>query len=217
MILPYTLFRAVESFRSREGLLALLFLALAAVTTQLFRFTMTREQARLAERLADVEDLHAIGLLAEIQAWPDARLARGAEAALTRLLPQVNAGHASLLTSTQRELLYRRLRLGEAQRHGEFLVALLRALEQIGDTEAVPYVRALADSSPQTLRERTVRAAANDCLPYLLTCAQHNRDSQVLLRAAACDEGSERLLRPLRAGPDAAPDLLLRSAVEDGG
>ncbi len=212
IIVPYLAFQAANAFQQRLWPLGVLCSVLAMATTQLYRFTLTRDQQRLADRLARMEDVRAIGQLAEIQAWPDARMARMARAGLIRLLPQMQAGDARLLDVRQRAFLYQRLRLSEARANPEFLLAILKALEQIGDTDAVPYVEALAHSEPPTLRERQVKQAAEECLPYLLECAQHNRDSQVLLRASAGSEPPERLLRPLRPSTAPESERLLRTS-----
>jgi hypothetical protein len=217
IILPYAVYQVVDGCQSGRWLQAGLFAVLAAAATQLHRMTLTLAQARLAERIARIDEPHAIGPLAEIQAWPDARMAREARAALIRLLPGVRPGDAEILNSSQRQALYQRLRLSDARTHPEFLMAILKALEQIGDTEAVPYVQALADSQPASLREQRVCQAAQDCLPYLLSCAQSNRDSQVLLRAAGDAEPIERLLRPIRSNGEPPPDHLLRATAEESG
>jgi len=131
--------------------------------------------------------------------------------ALTRLLPRMKAADTQLLSTSQRALLYQTLRLANARRHAEFLEALLRALEQVGDTTAIPYVKALAESEPYSLRQRRVVDAAKECLPYLEGCARQNRDSQVLLRATA-GEVDASLLRPAAIHGSADPALLVRAA-----
>src|SRR5205823_4214565 len=93
-----------------------------------------------------------------------------------------------------------------------FQIALLRALEQVGDRDALPHVRGLAESIPATMRQRQVVRAANDCLPYLEACAEQNRNSQILLRAITDPILESNLLRPIGKQGEADPDLLVRVA-----
>ena len=211
--LPFTLYHAIDGVISGQWFKAILSGLSAGCVSQAYRLTLTPQQARLASKLANVDDVQAVGPLAEMITWPDERIKSMAMAALIRLLPRMMSSDTQLLSSGQRASLYQTLRLSNARRHAEFLEALLKALEQVGDIAALPYVRSLADSEALTLRQKRVVEAAKSCLPFLEGCAEQNRNSQMLLRAT-CGDGlsDERLLRPV--GSQTAPnsDLLVRVA-----
>ncbi|MCX6361395.1 MAG: hypothetical protein NT029_16450, partial [Armatimonadetes bacterium] len=90
---------------------------------------------------------------------------------------------------------------------------LLAALEQVGDTSALPLVQALAEMEARSARERHVVEAAGRCLPYLRLCADANQQSQTLLRAAhAPGPDADILVRPAPPGPAGDTALLVRPA-----
>ncbi len=214
LIVPYLLYQTIDQFRLGEILYGFLFATGTVCASQLYRLTLTPQQARLASKLANVDDVQAVGPLAEMTAWPDDRIKSMAVAALTRLLPRLKSNDTQLLSTSQRALLYQSLRISNARTHAEYLMALLLALEQVGDTAAIPFVRGLANSRPFTLRQRRVVEAAGDCLPFLEGCAQQNRDSQILLRATTSDDAANAfLLRPAGTQTASNPDLLVRVAT----
>lgn len=93
-------------------------------------------------------------------------------------------------------------------------LALLKALEQIGDARAIPAVLYLRDDP--TILGR-VRLAANECLPYLEARQRRSRESATLLRAADRVEtvaSREELLRPASHSlPTTPEDQLLHSST----
>jgi hypothetical protein len=205
VIVPYMAYQAIHQWRGGSIILAVFFALVAIWFTQLHRFTLTPQLERLATKLASVDDIQAVGTLVEMTSWPEARIQSMAMAALTRLLPRMKASDTQLLSRAQRFQLYQSLKLVNARRHAEFQEALLTALEQIGDTAALPYVRSLAAESPTSLRQQRVIVAARACLPFLEECAQHNSSSQILLRAINKPSPEENLLRsakPIEIDPD---------------
>ena len=211
VMVPYALYQIVNQWR--EGYIPGVLLALVGgiLATQLYRFTLTPQQIRLASKLGSVENVEAVGPLAEMLSWPDERMKSMAIAALTRLLPRLKTSETHLLGPTQRCVLYDMLRLANARRHAEFQIALLKSLEQVGDLDAVPYVRSLAATNPATRQEQRVVAAAAECLPFLEGCAPQNRSSQILLRAATDEARDAALLRPGGRQTEPEPALLVRS------
>ena len=95
------------------------------------------------EILARLEEVEVVGTLLEIlnigtrQDWYVRKVIR---AALTRLLPRLKASDASRLTPKHWETLHRELQTEEAP----LLLAILKALEQVGDARSLPYVEKLA-------------------------------------------------------------------------
>ena len=98
------------------------------------------------------------------------------------------------------------------------LLAILAALEQVGDEAAVPYVKRLADSRAITREQRRIQQKAEACLPYLESCANQRRGSQTLLRASSIDSTRpEILLRPASGNTDTEPEQLLRAGIQSEG
>ena len=157
-----------------------------------------RQDAQAREVLTRIEDTRFIGPLAEILTTEQTGKQRHVIATLCRLLPQVRASDTDLLTRQQRACLYKLLtrnRLNSWTSDKPLQIAILKALEQIGDKEALPPVQRLAKWSSDT----KVREAANNCLRYLHVRAEEYR------------RGAD-LLRPSDARTS-APDVLLRAST----
>lgn len=163
---------------------------------------------RIAHNLTFYNDIRAVGPLAEALEYRDVDLREQAKIALIRLLPRLQASDAVLFTTEQRNRLYRALNSPDV----EFVLAILKALEQIGDAKALPYVEKLASGGDAANGEERVRRAAQACLPYLRERAE--RETPTLLRAASVVESAPNsLLRPAAAGNDAEPEQLLRASA----
>jgi len=208
---PFGVVSGIRSLTSGAWLDAAGYFLLAALSTQLYRVTMFSKHARLARQLLTEQDVSAIGRLAEAACWPDARVRAAALSSLTRLLPKLKASDAGVLTTAQRGCLHALLNGPTARAHPEVVVALLRALEQVGDLAAVPFVRNLANLSDSSARTVAVRDAAGECLPVLMERARLNTDPQILLRPAeAPGPPEETLLRPVYPGILADTATLVR-------
>lgn len=215
IIVPFGGAKALQLALDGQWLDALFFAVPAAASTQLHRLTMMGRHARLARELMNEDDIEAIGRLAEAATWPDARLKAAAISALTRLLPRLKASDAGMLTSAQRGCLNLFLNAAEARAHPDLVVALLGALEQVGDMAAVPYVRSLAQMPTKSARLAAIRDAAQQCLPALMERARVNTDHQTLLRpASAPGPPEETLLRPAMPDKAAAEIALLVRPAE---
>jgi hypothetical protein len=172
-------------------------------------FAASQAQKRVTKELAEFEDIRSVGPLAEALEYQDRELKAIAESKLTRLLPRLRASDASLLDEEQRKCLYRALR----GRDTNLILAVLKALEQIGDEQAVPFVQKLANGEGLAARNSGIRAAAQECLPALQERAERERASRELLRAAsASDTPSDVLLRPAGGTIEADPQQLLRAS-----
>jgi len=162
-----------------------------------------------------LEDLTLVGPLAEVLAIDDLAVRRMAKANLIRLLPRLRASDAALLNAHQRKQLNRFVRPGlfdpsqrdireifsrkARQRDARFQIAILKAYEQVGDAESLPYVKSIARPTAQQARIVPVEAveAANRCLPFLVDLAEQDRASKQLLRpSSASDVLPDTLLRP---------------------
>jgi HEAT repeat protein len=143
--------------------------------------------AALSEQDADM-----IGPLAACLSDNDDSIRRMAAAALQRLLPRVQASDRQHVTLPEMEALLKAL----GGRDEGLIVAILKALEQVGDERALPAVEGLVVHG----RTMDIRRAARDCLPYLQLRADAARQAQTLLRAAQFE-------------PAVAPNVLLRAAI----
>ena len=210
-IFPGALYLTIQMLQVRDWLFAAFFALLTAMSTQLHRLTLSPKQIDIATRLALTRDVQAIGPLAEMMEWPDAECRRIAELALVGLLPLVKANDTALLTNKQRGILYRCLKPAETRRHWQLQMALLEALEQIGDEAAVTNVEELANAVPRSGVQKKVKDRAVLCLPFLSEKAKQSRDSQMLLRGSAMPASApEILLRPALETQEARPQELLR-------
>jgi hypothetical protein len=215
-IVPFTAFRSLSLLSEGQIPAALVWGGLAAAATQLHRLTLLPWQTESMKRLAEYDSVKGVGFLSEVLDWPDSSSQTAASVALTRLLPRLKASDAPLLNARQRLCLYRRLTVGAANRDHALILAILKAMEQVGDPAAVGYVTKLAQSRPLTVAQRRVVQAAKECLPYLQRRADLNENSQFLLRASQAEELSPHtLLRPA-SRQETAPEQLLRPRGQQG-
>lgn len=214
-LLPGSLWLTVNSLIHHDWLVSAAFGVLFAAATQLPRYVLSQEQAIAAQRLAAFDNVQGVGPLAEALEWPDPAIRATAARSLTRLLPLLNAADGGLLTSRQRGCLHRVLRMGNAQKQEALLIAILKALEQVGDEEAVPYVKQLANGQAKTRIQQHVQDRARECLPFLEAGASQRQGSQILLRASSIDATQpDVLLRPAAGSSVTEPVQLLRAGKE---
>lgn len=161
------------------------------------------------ETLKRADDVRAIGALVEALEFMDMDTQSAACEALARLLPRLQATDATLLNPNQRKRLYRFL--GKSDKR--LILALLKALEQIGDSNALPYVERLATSKKVDTR---IREAAQSCMPYLQFRQEEEHNIQTLLRAASTGATAETLLRSANETPETDPMHLLRVPAGNG-
>lgn len=182
-----------------------LLLGTTFVLASLTKATLMQRQA--AEALAGIKDVRVVGALAEALELGDPTTYRAASSALIGLLPRLRPSDNVYLNERQMECLYRAL---EGYDY-DLVLGILRALEQIGDKAAIPYVTRLAEMNPVTPAQQTVRRAAEQCLPALLDLSVEQRLSGILLRpTTAPAQYEETLLRPVTAASESDPQLLLR-------
>lgn len=165
--------------------------------------------------LAAVDDIRMVGPLLD-RLRPNAkarRTRRVVTQALTRLLPRLKASDAPLLTTEQKGRLAHHLdRLALFQRDKEFQIVILRALEQVGDAQAVPVVEKMVQRTPRWEAQERVHRAAVECLPFLLQRAEEEQSRSTLLRSAGAPETNfDELLLPAAGVEAANASQLLRA------
>ena len=211
VLVPGASWLAFSAYLSGDKSGIALYSLLALAATQLHRLSLSPQQANSARKLAKQADIHGVGALAEALEWPDSEVRELAGIALTNLLPQLRASDAGLLAAHQRECLHRVLKMRNAGFESPLMLAILNGLEQVGDAAAIPHVERLAASPALTSKQRRVKEAAEQCLPFLRDRADATRGSSMLLRASTPREivASELLLRPATSvGASEAEELL---------
>lgn len=170
-------------------------------------------QRNLTQSLMHTDDLRLVAPLLESAASSE----MGGEVAamiLTSLLSRLRASDAELLDTPARANLNRALTTH--RRNIEFVLATLQALQQVGDATALPTVQKLAESRGRSAAAQRVRAAAQECLPFLQQRAAQAQASQTLLRASdSLAIPSDTLLRPAQSGNTPVEEkTMLRPAME---
>jgi len=112
--------------------------------------------------------------------------------ALTTMLPALKASDSALLTPSHRETLHRIL---TNSTRTSLKLAVLKALEQVGDESAIPAVKRLAGMNVKNRWDAQLSATAEEVLPLLRARAESAKTSNVLLRSAE-KPGDSILLRP---------------------
>jgi hypothetical protein len=151
----------------------------------------------VAAALMRLDDPKAAGPIAGTLDSPETRWV--AEEVLIRLLPRMRPADAGSLSQAQRASLYRNLRRGNTR----FVLACLRALQQIGDESSLPHVKRLAELRGNRASIRLMRDAARETLPFLEGLIARERNRRTLLRVA--HEPTDRLPRPAAEPTDRLP------------
>ena len=153
--------------------------------------------------LAEFDDKRAVGPLSLALEFNDVEVVAVAREKLVRLLPQLKASDAQLLDEEQRSILYKALH--SKKHYAALRIAILNALQQVGDEKGLPHVQKLAKGEGLTAQEEDILRAAQECLPYLERRVDRLRASQTLLRASSASEAMT-----------SSPDMLLRPAMDVG-
>lgn len=183
---------------------------------------ISQAQKNAAKKLAEFDDIRAVGFLVEALYYQDPGVREAAADRLTTLLPRLQASDAGLMTEEQRTALYKAITMPPARRarSGDwaFVRAALRSLEQIGDERALPFVESLAGCTPRNAAQAEIVDAARECKPALLERIAQQRAAMSLLRPAHAPASSgDTLLRATYGPGEADPALLLRPSEPDAG
>ncbi|MCW3054774.1 MAG: hypothetical protein JWN14_3944 [Chthonomonadales bacterium] len=192
-----------------EGSIGLVPLAFSLLCIFLGALVSLQPPDRAFAVLESVADVRAVGPLLDLLPLAFAGRKRVILALLIRLLPTLQPGDAGLLLPTHRRQLRQTLFTGDFRQESAYLIAILKALEQIGTREDLSAVEFLAVGESDSWQERQVRDAARACLPCLRERIEQRKDSDVLLRPA-CGGAPEQLLHPATGGSASDPAQLLR-------
>ena len=157
--------------------------------------TMLREQP----------DVRAVGpLLDALDISPPARTT-AIRGLLTTLLPRMQSEDVWLLSERQRRKLYAALMLGDAAGDLPYLLAILQALQHVGDVETLRRLNYLIQLGAVTDAQRRLLYAAQNCANALENRLQHTQTYATLLRPAASAAPTDELLHPAYPHADAQP------------
>lgn len=161
---------------------------------------MPSARSRALAMLAEQQDVRSIGpLLEALEVFPEAKR-EAILVLLITLLPRLTPSDAALLNRTQRRKLYTDLILEDPDRNESYLQAVLKGIEQIGEEEALYWVRRLVQRGATTPGQSRIWEAASACLLRLEARLERRNDQTCLLRAAVGGNPSHNaseLLRPV--------------------
>jgi hypothetical protein len=132
--------------------------------------------------------------------------------ALVQFARQPSVGKWAELTRKQRKAFYHLVEgfiESGSHEYSEFGYVGLKALEQVGDPDAIPFVERIIQS-----KIYRVRQAAQECLPYLQARCEEQAKRETLLRASESTGGKEELLRVPAQNSDSESEQLLRVSNE---
>jgi len=174
---------------------------------------MSQNHKEAAQKLAEFDDVRAVGLLTETLESNDRDLTRVGHDALIRLLPRLQFSDAALLSDEQRDILNRVLPKVVTRKDRALSLAILQAYQQVGSEKDAAAVEKLA-AGPVAAYDSELRQAALDCLTYLRASIARRKESHILLRASQAEDiRPETLLRPAAyvANQNDAQELLRSS------
>ncbi len=188
-----------------------LFLPVVAALIASFPRRKLRDSMQALARRGTVKDINAlIGAQRSLIGPQTNKALRGA---LTDALLQVRASDRSRISeSSQAELrgILANISTGVARRrHVDFYMAIIKAMEQIGDERALKAMERIANMRSHTQARVRLKQAAAECLPALRARVRETTAPETLLRAVGPDSMGE-LLRPVSGTAEADSELLLR-------
>jgi len=184
-----------------------LFLALLCIL--IGGLTVPQSHHHALDALLPIADARAIGPLLDLLPAAYAGKRKAILSLLIHLLPQLQDRDTALLQPSHRSQLRSALLEGDFQQENEYLLAILKAIAQIGNSDDLAVVSRIAIGQSDSWQERQVREAARACLPRLRAHVEQLKHRDMLLRPAFA-VAPEELLHPAIAESDPNPTQLLR-------
>ena len=187
-----------------------------AVTSWVRYHTLPKFDATEIARLGGAKAV--VPLFAVLENDLDNKQREAIRDALIPLLPQMKASDALLLTPAARHMLIAWISLNNddkfvVQCAVDLRLSVLKALEQVGDSGAIPVVERLANRRLLCSGDKEIRQAAIECLPMLRANCGDVETARTLLRASQAEPtDSATLLRPVSHTPETNPAQLLRGS-----
>jgi hypothetical protein len=167
-----------------------------------FEVADSKRSREMAGHLATARDPRAVSVLAVAARDGDMDTKRAALRGLRSILPQLKASDSEYVTDDGMNAL---LALLSRNPETGVQLAVLRALEQVGDNRAMSIVGMLADTGDT----QDVREAASSCLKFLRARTEQYRLRQTLLRPTEHPVAADQtLLRPAGSAETPADQLL---------
>ena len=170
---------------------------------------------KAARQLAQLEDMRAVGAWAEALEVPDREVRQMARQALTKLLPALRPSDGYRLDAEQRRCLAAHLLRAAREEEVDFILLLLRALEQVGDSSAISFVEKMKGEGI-AVKDTRIHEEADACLSVLAARKDQEQNQQTLLRGShIISEAPETLLRSAEGTATVDPQQLLRADPQE--
>ncbi len=175
---------------------------------------LSDSQKKAVTTIFEHGDIRAIGPMIDLMSM-ESKTGEGlyVVAYLVQTLPKLKASDAHLINPAQLAALHKYLTTKTPKSSSELAMAILKALQQVGNAQSVKTVEDLSEGAGLAWNYPEIRRAAIECLPYLRERERQLMASQTLLRGATMPEGSSKdLLRPAASHSEDPPELLLRAS-----
>lgn len=162
------------------------------------------------EQLTQQQDTRAVAFLLNSLPVSNGAKAQAVRSLLTQLLPCLTPADANLLNCSHLNALWRELETDSPDTNLNYLLAILTALEHVGNRDTALRLRGLIALGAVTENQQHVREAAEKCLISLEARLEQQQISGTLLRAASSSQNDGELLHPAASRPDAQIKTLLQ-------
>ncbi len=181
---------------------------------RLLRFVESTQDVKQLGTVVDLDDAVMSWFCTCTVNYEDAEptkyyIAKAVDAAVVRLLAQIQSEDAEALNTRQRQHL-----LDAFSRRADTGFTVLHTLEQIGDT---PDLRNLERLLQAPYLNDEFRIAAEFCAEVIRQRIAREEGRDILLRPERKPEAVDTLLRPSEERQDTTPEQLLREFVRAGG
>ncbi len=193
----------------------------ATVSLILGETALSTDSKSLLQRLSEVNDIRYLSLFLRCSKSPNPDINILAKDIVISTLKGVKSSDRYKISASTQKELTDRIDIWKPQ----LTLAILNALEKIGDEKAIPRVEKLIAELPgrkyfnlrrvtpgsSEANDEAMQEAAESCIAILKNRAVEFSESQTLLRASSVPVQAEKLLRPAQSsGEDQHPEELLR-------